>query len=582
MNFKEPYSKDDYLTFFQDKFLPDDFSIDEEKISLDFKTNHINHVTLLGKVSSLDLSVYEVSHTSENDPRVSLSKDIFKVMRDYSVRNALILFTSENSENYRLSLATINFSIDDKKVKKEYSNPRRYSFFLGPESKTHTPEEFLIKKGRVTDSADLLSRFSSEVVTNAFFKEYKYIFSELKNSLYKQKLADLKTCHEFALQLFNRIMFIYFVQKKGWLGENKNFVELFWDEYLKNKKKNKFYTDWLSVVFFSAFNNKVPRRNYFSKEVNEILMLSPYLNGGLFKENDLDKIEFDLNDKLFKDLFDFFGKYNFTINESSAVDIDLEVDPKLIGDVYESLVNISDVDDEQSSKGIFYTDRNEIDLMCKMSLIKLFSNYLDNEELWIGYFFGNEEEKNEASNEIVKNNLWKDILTKIENTTILDPACGSGSFLVYMLNILSDFYKEGSNYLKMKISDYDIKKKIISKCIYGVDVKKWAVHIAELRLWLQLIVDADLDVSERREAPLLPNLDLNLRCGDSLVQEVAGINLSLKNLDKKKFKKKLEDLKSEKYKYITGAEDRKYKNEKSIKKEEIKLFLSLYDDQIEK
>lgn len=582
MNFKNPYNKKEYLQFFQERFLPDDFSIENEKISIDFKPNHIKKVTLIGKVNSLDdLRIYEVIHTSENDPRVSLSKEIFKIMRDYSVRNALIIFTSDNSENYRFSLATISFSLDDKKVKKEYSNPRRYSFFLGPDSKTHTPEEFLIKKGKIKDSKDLLSRFSSEVVTNTFFKEYKIIFSELKSNLYKQKLADLKTCHEFALQLFNRTMFIYFIQKKGWLGDNKNFIEYLWNEYLSKGDENNFYSNWLSVVFFSAFNNKVPRRNYFSKELNNILMLSPYLNGGLFKENDLDKIEYELKDGIFKDMYDFFGKYNFTINESSSVDIDLEVDPKLIGDVYESLVNISEDDDEQSQRGIFYTDRSEIDLMCKISLIKLFNNHLSNEEIWIGYFFGNEDEKNTALDEITANKLWNDLKNRIENLTIIDPACGSGSFLVYMLIILSELYKEACKQLKIKISDYEIKKIIISKCLYGVDVKKWAVHIAELRLWLQLIVDADLDLAERRAAPLLPNLDLNLRCGDSLVQEIAGINFSLKNIDKKKFKRKLEILKVEKYKYIISSEDRKYKTEKSIKQAEIKLFISLFDEQIE-
>lgn len=152
MNFKNPYKNEEYIKFFQEKFLPDDFSIEDENISIDFTANHIKEVTLIGKVDSLDLKVYEVKHKSENDPRVSLSKDIFRVMRDYSVRNALILFVSDNSDNYRFSLATISFSVEDKKVKKEYSNPRRYSFFLGPDAKTHTPEEFLIKKGKVKDS----------------------------------------------------------------------------------------------------------------------------------------------------------------------------------------------------------------------------------------------------------------------------------------------------------------------------------------------------------------------------------------------------------------------------------------------
>ena len=113
----------------------------------------------------------------KNDPRVSLSRETFRLLAQYSIKRALIIFTSKKSANFRLSLVTIDLKWQEgKRVQKEYSNPRRYSFFLGPDSKIHTPEEYLSKKGRVKDFDDLKNRFSIEVVNKEFYTAIAFLF----------------------------------------------------------------------------------------------------------------------------------------------------------------------------------------------------------------------------------------------------------------------------------------------------------------------------------------------------------------------------------------------------------------------
>ena len=149
MNFQSTYKRNQYINFFRNQFLPEDFEEHDEDVSISFKPQRILKVVKIGEVQSLDLNVYEIEHESEYDPRVLISRDSFRFLAHYGVQKALIIFTSKNSQNFRLSLVTVDLIWDEgKKVKKEYSNPRRYSFFLGPDTKIHTPEEYLVKKGR--------------------------------------------------------------------------------------------------------------------------------------------------------------------------------------------------------------------------------------------------------------------------------------------------------------------------------------------------------------------------------------------------------------------------------------------------
>src|SRR4030042_3701421 len=139
MNFTTPYSRKSYLNFLRNTLLPEDFREDNEPIRPEFKPQYTQRVTKIGHSTLLELNVYEVEHNSENDPRVTLSKESFRLLADHGEKRALMLFTSQNP-NYRFSLVTVDLELEGKKVKREYSNPRRYSFFFGPDAKVHTPQ----------------------------------------------------------------------------------------------------------------------------------------------------------------------------------------------------------------------------------------------------------------------------------------------------------------------------------------------------------------------------------------------------------------------------------------------------------
>jgi len=426
--------------------------------------------------------------------------------------------------------------------------------------------------------------FSVERVTEAFFEDYKNIFFTLRKELDKQKIPR-KEAHEFALQFLNRIMFIYFISKKRWI-EYPKFIEWLWIFYKKLNKygSDEFYDKWLRQVFFKAFNNCSNEIKGLPEDVKKVISSAPYLNGGLFKPNYLDALEIKITDKLFQKVFDFFEKYNFTIKEDMPLESEVAVDPQMIGYVYESLANVADEIYDRNDLGIFYTPRIEVDFMCRRVIVEYLSKHLINvpKDKIYHLVFDLPEEKEKIEKWFNKKKLWYKLEEVLDNLSVVDPACGSGAFLVGMLNVLTELYKVIYKYVKRGLSDFALKNKIIQYSLYGVDVMPWAIHAAELRLWLQLIVENEFKKEELRKHPLLPNLNLNLRIGDSLVQEIGGVSFNIRTNDlKPHLKKKLENLKYEKRKYFINDLTAKFKTPEEVRAEEIRLFEEIIDDRIE-
>lgn len=447
----------------------------------------------------------------------------------------------------------------------------------------------------ITAVTDKLDRaFDVETVTRRFFDDYKKVFATLQRQLFSAT-ADRVWAHDYALQLLNRLMFLYFIQRKRWLGDNPNFVADFWRAYKdSNQPADSFFERWLSVLFFEAFNNKFHGgHRHFPEEIRSALQLAPYLNGGLFTRNQLDDAySVTLPDAFFATLFDefdgsspgFLERYNFTIAESTPLDIEVAVDPEMIGKVYESLVNITfegiTDDDRRGSAGIFYTARVEIDLMCRLALVDSLTNRLgaDKKPLLYDAIFAYEPaEKDTADAALAAHNLWPELDRQLRDITICDPACGSGSFLVGMLLVLDDLQARANAQLGREETPYERRRRIIGEQLYGVDVMDWAVHVAELRLWLQLVVETELKREELTLRPLLPNLSFKIRCGDSLVQEIGGIDFGLHraHLDiSPHLKGRLTQLKGKKLRFYQGEQGLR---ETDIKKEELDLFRDILD-----
>ncbi|MFQ6044077.1 MAG: Eco57I restriction-modification methylase domain-containing protein, partial [Candidatus Poribacteria bacterium] len=355
-----------------------------------------------------------------------------------------------------------------------------------------------------------------------------------------------------------------------------------------------FFKSWLSVLFFEAFNNKFQAGRsdlkHFPSNIRKALAQAPYLNGGLFTENKLDNIvsTFNVSDDFFEMLFDrfdgerpgFLERYNFTISEDTPFDQEVAVDPKMIGKVYESLVNIrfegiEEGEDQRGTAGIFYTPRIEIDLMCRLALVDYLANHLGEEHkatLTEAVFAYEPDEKQDADERLTRENLWNRLDSLLRNVTVLDPACGSGSFLVGMLEVLDDLQERANSQLGIQEDQYNRRKRIIGQSLYGVDVMDFAVHIAELRLWLQLMIETEIHPAQLQVNPLLPNLSFKIRQGDSLVQEIGGLDFTLHRSTVEvpsDVKGKITKLKGDKMKFYNSA---KFQSEDVLKQKELNLF----------
>lgn len=519
MNFKEEFKRDIFINFVQHKFLPDDFIKLDEDLEIDINFKFIEKVKLIGKSDFLDLKVFEILHNSENDPRVSLTDESSKIMNKYNTKKALAVFISNKSKNYRLSLITIQTGLEGSKVTRKLSNPKRYSYYLGPDAKVITPNQYLQTKGTVTSFEDLLSRFSVEVVTEKFFDEFRERFKNVKEHFEKSNEAVCLGLHDkynavefdeilnkFCFTFLGRLIFIYFIQRKHWIENDGDFIR----KYVNYKKNVNLYLDFFSPLFFEVFAKKQSDR---LPEINNIFKDTPYLNGGLFEKSKIEEenplIYFD--DKFLRSLIlDFFEIYNFTVDENTLYDQEVSIDPEMLGKVFENTLE----ENERGKKGTFYTPREIVNFMVRDALLQ----YLVNETK-INYenlktFIYAEDINSLTLNEI------RIIDEKLEDIKVLDPAVGSGAFPVEMLNILVLLRKKLGVKVGTNINEIELKKRFIRKNLYGVDIDSGAIEIAKLRLWLSLIVEYD-----KSDIEPLPNLDFQFRLGNSLQERVAGFEI---------------------------------------------------------
>jgi hypothetical protein len=501
----------------------------------------------------------------------------------------------------------VNVKQDSKRSKR----PLLRRITVGPEERLRTASErlALLDLASKEQASRLVIRdiheqaFDVQAVTDTFFKDYKYQFQLLQRDLEIQT-GDLTWAHDYALQFLNRCMFLHFIQRKGWLGHDREFLRSFWRNYknpdpdhahLSEYAKDAFFKYWLSVLFFEAFNRKfLPTRTYFPSDVYDILIKAPYLNGGLFSPNLLDRQDsFNISDNRFEEIFDFLQSYNFTIAEDSPLDQEVAVDPEMIGRVYENLVNVSTELDKRGDAGIFYTPRTEIDLMCRLALVDYLANNLPGLKksyLYDVVFAFEPNEKTSADDALKVIHAWDRVHGLLREVTVVDPACGSGAFLVGMLHVLDDLQERANRQIRTKPEDeedaYARKKRIIGKSLYGVDAMEWAAHIAELRLWLTLIIDAHISTEELhiRRDPLLPHLTFKVRFGDSLVQEVGGLNLGHMQATSgisPMLKRRLTSLKDEKVKFYHHDPSCIYRTREAAMQDEMRLFREIIQERLQ-
>ena len=384
MKFNQKYNKDIFSEFLRE-FLPEDYTEKEKDIAKIELCKIINKVRELGYSKSLDLYVLEMNHAKETDPRVSIATDAFRILANYGMDKALVIFKNDDSDNYRFSYLTITLDLNEKgKIAKKYSNARRYSFYLGVGAKTKTPEQQLIKKGKVKDKEDLLSRFSLEVVNKQFYLEVAKCFDELVSNKEKNLVLpsvsdeNINIRKSFAVRLIGRLMFCWFLKQKK--SDNGQLIpnELLSSEIVLDN----YYHSILEPLFFGVLNTSIESRDIR----NDLFDKVPYLNGGLFNPQpddyyDLDRGTFTskhintmkISDAWFKEFYELLETYNFTIDENTVFDQELSVDPEMLGRIFENLlaeINPETGSSERKRTGSFYTPRQIVEYMVDQSLIE--------------------------------------------------------------------------------------------------------------------------------------------------------------------------------------------------------------------
>lgn len=318
MEFNKAYSRREFVRFLQNSFLPEDFVPSEEEVWFRTKMTYSTEAVKLGTCQSLELVVYEVKHRSRHNARVSLSKEAFRMLADETQDRALVVFVPEDSnENYRFSLIeiTLDAADDSARVTKRYSNPRRYSYFLGEGIAYYTPNKYLNEKGRVVSKEDLLSRFSVEVLTKEFYQElsdwYAWAIKIIRfpNNI-DDKDDDAKFNNEGAIRLITRLIFVWFLKQRHLIPEEffderyiaDNLIEGFnphaMVDLFSKSNESKYYKAILQNLFFAMLNSPITTEG--GKELSE----RHFRNGrGDYDNNKLMRYEsYFKNPQLFVDL----------------------------------------------------------------------------------------------------------------------------------------------------------------------------------------------------------------------------------------------------------------------------------------
>ncbi len=281
MEFNKRYNRTEFVDFLQHKFLPEDFVVETTSIDIERQTKYIRAITKLGSSEMLDLVVYEVRHHSTQDARVGLSKEAFRFLADEWESRALVLFVPENNDaNYRFSLITIDLNETEKgRLQRIYSNPRRYSYYLGEGIAYYTPNKYLNNLGRVTSEKDLTERFSVEVLTKAFYQELSDWYAwAVKIIRFPNKLDDKndddKYNAEAAIRLVTRLIFVWFLKQKQLIPE-----EFFDEDYIRENLIEDFNPNTKVDLFYKSYESK------YYKAILQNLFFA-MLNSPITKEGD--------------------------------------------------------------------------------------------------------------------------------------------------------------------------------------------------------------------------------------------------------------------------------------------------------
>jgi len=522
------------------------------------------------------LVVYLQKEASLERARTAQRNFVARYLKDRDQKDAgLIAFVSPDPADWRFSLVTMEYKFTQNKsgktkVKEEFTPARRWSFLVGKNENSHTAQSRLapIVEDDQTNPTlkQLEDAFNIEKVTKEFFEKYRELFLRVHETLlnviknHPNIKADFAEKNvntiDFSKKLLGQIVFLYFLQKKGWFGVpmnkswgdgDKKFLRTLFKE--ASKEGINYFNDYLEPLFYEALA-KERDEDFYSRFNCKI----PFLNGGLFdpiSNYDWVNTAIDLPNDIFSNtrktkdgdtgdgILDIFDRYNFTVKEDEPLEREVAIDPEMLGKVFENLLEVKD----RKSKGTYYTPREIVNYMCEQSLVNYLATELEGkvaqEDLEKLIKIGENVVEHEAVSVTKEDDpeyggdykrllpdTIKDFASEIDEKLVTikvcDPAIGSGAFPVGMMNAIVKARMVLSSYIKGRNRTlYAFKRDCIQNSLYGVDIDPGAVEIAKLRLWLSLVVDED-DIQQIKP---LPNLDYKIMQGNSLLEEFEGIKL---------------------------------------------------------
>ena len=516
----------------------------------------------LGTITLSDnqtISVYEVELSDSVDierNRRGIRDMLLTTWRSNGNAGAFMFCYRKNESVLRFSYVSEAWSFaDDGTYQKESTDAKRFTYLLGEGHRSRTAiQQFEKLKNSSQKLKDLTKAFSVDAVSDMFFDEYKKNYEDIIQFITGKRMVKVnnkweeqiknepceaimqefahfqnfeKAIRDYVKKLMGRLVFLQFLQKKGWLGVragkpwgtgDSEFIQ---NLFAQTADKDHFVDNVLEVLFNDLNTEREGDLATPSlwRGQGEAIMV-PYLNGGLFERDASDETNFPLPVKYMQQMLDFFSSYNFTIDENDPDDAEVGVDPEMLGRIFENLL------EDNKDKGAFYTPKEIVTYMCRESLIAYLQTDVDDEPTKeaIRQFVTTHNSKYLGTK---ASPLWGRLEEALKIVKICDPAIGSGAFPMGLLKelFLCRTALEGISQRQAA----EIKKHIIQQNIYGVDIERGAVDIARLRFWLSLIVDEETPQA-------LPNLDFKIMQGNSLLEQYKGVDLS--TMTERKYDKK--------------------------------------------
>ena len=493
----------------------------------------------LGTITLSDertISIYEVKLADNVDierNRRGIRDMLLTSWRNNGNAGAFMFCYRKNESVLRFSYVSESWKFaEDGTYQKETTDTRRFTYLLGEGHRSRTAiQQFQRLRDSELSLKDLTKAFSVEAVSDMFFDGYKKQYENIIFYITGKRMVKVankweerlegkpcayimqqfahfanpeKSIRDYVKKLMGRIVFLQFLQKKGWLGVGVNEEWGSGDsEFIQNlfadcNDKDHFIDNVLEPLF----------NDLNTERANDVSSCGkykiPYLNGGLFEREATDETEFPLPEKYMLSLLDFFAQYNFTIDENDPDDAEVGVDPEMLGRIFENLL------EDNKDKGAFYTPKEIVSYMCRESLIAYLQTGIEDEQT-------KDAIRQFVTTHQIQEGLPTNTDQMLKDVKICDPAIGSGAFPMGLLKelFLCRTALEGID----QHHAAEIKKHIIQQNVYGVDIERGAVDIARLRFWLSLIVDEETPQA-------LPNFDYKFMQGNSLIESFDGVDLS--------------------------------------------------------